>query len=175
MSAWTVIGHVEVGSGGAAEIEFLSIPQTYDDLLLLVSARTTNAATNDNLILIINGVTTNQSRRRLNGTGSAAQSSSSATSIGLQVNGDTSTASTFGNASLYIPNYRASQSKSFSIDGVTETNATEAFTNLIAGLWASNDAITSLELDGDGTDFKQYSSATLYGITKGSSGGVVVS
>ena len=35
----TVIEHIEVGSGGAAEIEFDAIPADYTDLMILLSSR----------------------------------------------------------------------------------------------------------------------------------------
>ncbi len=43
MSAWTVIAHTEVGSGGVADITFSSIAGTYTDLYLAVSATTVPA------------------------------------------------------------------------------------------------------------------------------------
>jgi hypothetical protein len=53
--------------------------------------------------------------------------------------------------------------KAISIDGVTETNATDARAELGAMLWSSNNAVSSITLYGN-TNFVQYSTATLYGI-----------
>jgi hypothetical protein len=47
---------------------------------------------------------------------------------------------------MYIPNYAGSSNKSVSIDAVTENNATAAEANLVAGLWSSTAAITSITL-----------------------------
>jgi hypothetical protein len=58
----------------------------------------------------------------------------------------TATANTFGNTEFYIPNYTSSNYKSFSVDGVTENNATAAFA-LYAGLWSNTAAITSFRLN----------------------------
>ena len=74
------------------------------------------------------------------------------------------TASTFGNAELYIPNYTSSNNKSFSADSVTENNATAAYSQLIAGLWSNVTAITSLSLAPSSGTFVQHSTATLYGV-----------
>ena len=62
------IATVTVGSGGAATMAFSSIPGTYTDLLVKVSARTNQSDWNDNSIVRFNGDTgNNYSNRRLNG------------------------------------------------------------------------------------------------------------
>ena len=172
MSAWTVIAHREVPSA-QQDIEFANIPQTYDDLLLVLSTRTTSPTTGG-AVIRINGVDTNRTRRTLNGDGSSATSNTDASDFRSVESG--ATASTFSSYEAYFPNYRGSTNKSYLVTGVTENNATGANQQIIAGLWSVTDAITNLTLRGNsGTDFAQYSSATLYGITKGSSGGVSVS
>jgi hypothetical protein len=75
------------------------------------------------------------------------------------------TASTFGNASIYIPNYASSNNKSFSGDSVAETNGTTTEMGLDANLWSDSTAISSFQIyPGDGSLWLQYSSAYLYGI-----------
>jgi hypothetical protein len=162
-NTYQLINSNTVGSGGTGSITFSSIPATYTDLCLVLSIRTTNAADNDTIDLEINGVTTNQSRKRLQGNGSTV-ASASASSLGFQVNGDTSTANTFGSAQIYIPNYAGSNNKSLSFENITENNATTAYANLIAGLWSQTTAITSLGIVAIGSTIKQYSTAYLYGI-----------
>ena len=176
MSAWTRIQHIEVPSA-QANITFSSIPAaTYTDLVLVVSARSANASTDDALLFDLNGSTANQSIRLLRGNGSTVTSASgSYLSMGY-VSAANATSSTFGNALLYIPNYAASQNKPMYADGVFENNATTALQQMQALLWSNTAAINEIKLRLDSTsNFAQYSSATLYGITKGSSGGVVVS
>jgi hypothetical protein len=85
------------------------------------------------------------------------------------------TANTFGNASLYIPNYTASQNKSGSSDSVGEGNESQVGLAIQANLWSNTAAITSLTLYDPSYNLMQYSSATLYGILKGTSNGVTVS
>ena len=89
------------------------------------------------------------------------------------------TSNTFSSGAMYVPNYRSGTSKSVSIDSVSESNATGTFdwwVNIGANLWADNAAITKITITpSGGHNFVQHSSASLYGITAGSSGGVVVS
>lgn len=157
------IASVTVGSGGASSIDFTSIPSTYTDLCIKVSARDTNSAQNTTLALGING-SGSASFRVLYGTGSTAASFSGSGYLWSgYIDAATSTASTFGNAEIYIPNYAGSNQKSISSDSVTETNATGAYMALGATLWTSTSAITSIGLY-PVTLFAQYSTATLYGI-----------
>jgi len=180
MSAWTVIAHTEVGSGGASTIEFLNtgnIASTYTDLLLVMSLRTARSQVADEVRIYFNSANSNLSTRYLEGAGSGTPASNTTANglVGL-CPANNATANTFGNLQVYIPNYAGSTNKSFSSDAVTEHNATEAYQSLVAGLWSQTSAITKITIvNQTSVNFVQYSSATLYGITKGSSGGVVVS
>ena len=161
---------VTVGSGGAATIEFASIPQTYTDLVVLFSLRSAGNVTSSwSARVTFNSDTTNgnYSRRNLGGDGSAATSSSASDRFVGHLDNSTATASTFGNGSLYIPNYTGSTNKSYSSDTVAENNATAGFNMLLAGLWSNVAAITNIKLDDyNGNNLAQYSTATLYGISK---------
>jgi hypothetical protein len=159
---------VVVGSGGATSIDFASIPSTYTDLVLKLSLRgpTGYASNTMDTYLRFNGTTTNYSDRLLYGTGSAAASlSETLTGINFRVVGQNSTASTFGNAEIYIPNYAGSTNKSVSIDAVTENNATAVLTQLEGGLWSNTAAINQITLVPFTTGFAQYSTAYLYGVS----------
>lgn len=166
-NTYTLIQSVTVGSGGAASIEFGSIPQTYTDLHLVISGRSVLAANATAIYMRFNNDTgTNYSRRRLHGNGSGTLSATSTDNsliMSVILDGASSTASVFSNASVYIPNYTASTQKSVSTDSVTENNATEAYTTFQAGLWTGTAAITSITMLGD-ANFAQYTSASLYGI-----------
>jgi hypothetical protein len=156
---------VTVGSGGAATIDFTSIPATYTDLIIKGSIRTAlPAQLVQSLLIQFNGTTTNYSYRLLQGAGSGTPGSFNNTT---RYFGDapaaSSTANTFGNLEIYIPNYAGSTNKSYSADSVTEHNGTDALANLDAGLWSNTAAITSISLSA-ANSFVQYSTATLYGI-----------
>jgi hypothetical protein len=159
-----------------AAIEFTSIPSSFTDLVVLASVRSARTGdTLDILTLGFNGVTTNRTSRELVGDGSSASSGSYTNGrIGL-VNSADSTASTFSNFAIYIPNYTASVNKSASIDGVMEHNATRSFQNISAFLWSNTAAITTLTLDLELSDFVAGSMVSLYGVLKGSDGIVTTS
>lgn len=166
------IASATVGAGGASSINFSSIPATYTDLVLKLSARGAANFNPRNLYLNFNSDTgNNYPFRFLYGNGSSAGSSNSSSEgftstawVGY-ISGNTSTASTFGNAEIYIPNYAGSKYKSLSSDSVTENNATAAYASLHAATWNSTSAITSIQLTcSNSENFAQYSTATLYGI-----------
>ena len=133
----SLIASATVGAGGAASIDFTSIPQTYTDLTLVISTRATDA--NGEIDLKINNSTSAiYTVRRLTGNGSSAGSSVSSNqtigySAGLGGRSDY-TASTFGSTIITIPNYTGSANKTFSGEAVNENNATGAQAYLIAGL-----------------------------------------
>ena len=172
MPTFTQIGSaVTVGSGGAASIDFTSIPSTYTDLVVKFSARSTDTTANDSsaIALQFNGDTaSNYTRRSLVGDGGSASSSNATTTsmrIGfIPTNG--CTASTFGNGEIYIPNYAGSTQKSVSADAVAENNsATYIYSALNAGIWTGTAAITSIKIIIPSFNFIQYSTAYLYGVS----------
>jgi hypothetical protein len=165
-TTYEAIATVTVGSGGAADIEFTSIPATYTDLCVLLSVRSDRSLTNDSLGLKPNGSTSNRSGRFLEGNGTAGSSSTSTSEIAYAaLTGNTATSSTFSNILVYCPNYTSSNYKSFSAEGVSENNSTTAYASINAWLWSDTSAITSLQfISATGSNFMQYSTATLYGI-----------
>ena len=170
MATYIQIGStVTVGSGGAATIDFTSIPSTYTDLVIKASIRTTDP--NNNFLCRINGSTSGYSIRNLSGTGGGTYNDATGYADKLLLaavgaNPSTYTANTFSNAEVYFPNYAGSNYKSVSTDAVTENNATSAFATICAGLWSNTAAITSITLLTNSTGIAQYSTASLYGIKK---------
>jgi hypothetical protein len=167
-NTYTLITSSIVGSGGVANIDFSSIPATYTDLLLKVSLRSDRALAVDGLVMRFNNDTTsgNYTAKRIYGTGASSTVFSDSDNRGMAImNGDTSTASTFANAEIYIPNYAGSTAKSVSADGVSENNAAEGYPVLYAFLWSGTSAINRITISPDvGTLIMQYSTAYLYGI-----------
>ncbi len=165
-TTYKLISKVTVGSGGAANIEFTSIPGTYTDLVIKISGRF--SVDSASAFLRYNGTTTNGSSRFLEGSGSAVSSTTDNSYQYGPVHGivnSTKTASVFGNAEIYIPNYTSSNNKSSSSDGVTENNGTATTMALGANLWSNTAAITSIQIvPAAGGNFVQYSTARLYGI-----------
>ena len=158
------IATVEVGSAGASSIAFSSIPQGYTDLCLKVSLRGSTSQVYDVLNMEFNS-NTNFNWKKLEGSGSAASSASATNNSNIAVmTGANATASTFGSADIYIPNYTGSTNKSVSVDSVSENNATTAYADFYASIWNNTAAITSITLTPQTSPFVQYSTATLYGI-----------
>lgn len=159
----TLVETIEVGSGGAASITFSGIPSDADDLLILFSARSTS--TTQALYMGINNEAVDVTGRRLTGTGSGVSSATTGSGFFGYPSLSTDTSNTFGNLSIYIPNYTSAANKSISVDTVSENNATAANQGIFALTWASTDAITQIRLLTAG-NLAQYSTASLYKITK---------
>ena len=156
---------VTVGAGGAASIDFTSIPATFTNLLLQFSIRSNAANTVEVIQYSFNGSTSSRTTNRFEGSGSSVSAATSLPMFAYMGTGANATANTFGNGSIYIPNYAGSNNKSSSSDGVTENNATAATAGLAANLWSNTAAINQITLvPYIGTSFSQYSTATLYGI-----------
>jgi len=156
------IATVTVGTA-TNTIEFATIPSTYTDLVVYLSGRC--SADDFNTYLRFNSSTSNYTQKRLQGNGSAATSASD-TNLLMYINRSTYTANSFSNCFAYIPNYAGSTFKPVSIDGVIEDNATENRNVLNAGLWSDTTAISNIKLVTNAGNFVQYSTATLYGISK---------
>jgi len=167
-TTFELISAVTVGSGGAATIDFTSIPSTYTDLCLKYSLRTSYSSNYISAQVTFNGSSTGYSYRMVYGlgSGSGASASGSGSSIDWSAygTGTTATSDTFGNGELYIPNYAGSSNKSLSADSVSENNATQAITALTAALWSNTAAINRITLTGNGGNIAQYSTAYLYGV-----------
>lgn len=173
-TTYVKIASVTVGSGGAANIEFTSIPGTYTDLVVKLSARINKSAGRDYISLRFNSSTTNWSYRWLFGTDNGVVGSGNGANAYGEVfttPAANATANTFGNGEIYIPNYTSSNNKSFSMDSVAENNSTSVYiVGMSASLWSNSAAITSIQLYPEiptvSASFVQYSTAYLYGIKK---------
>lgn len=162
-----------VGAGGAG-LYFQNIPQTFTDLMISVSCRGQEASVTNQLFLRFNdvGASGSYSVTRVSGSGSAAFSDRANGTFGdffyagAFCPNASATANTFGSANFYIPNYRSSTNKSVIVDGVSENNATFSTQFLTAGLILNTNPIVSFSISAFG-NLAQYSTVTLYGITKG--------
>lgn len=171
------IDYYEVSAGsGQTSVTLSSIPQTYTDLLILVSSRAGSGGGGGlDFFITFNGSSSGYSSRALLGTGSTVASQTGGTSnikIGQWVNA--ATVSIHCNTAIYIPDYAGSQDKSVSVNLVSENAATLAEQFIVAGEWANSQGISSITFDPElSYPLQQYSSFTIYGITKGSGGASV--
>jgi hypothetical protein len=174
MSTYTLISSQVLGSS-AASVTFSSIPQTYKDLVLRISARNDYASVAfDNLYVTFNGEVysgsqTTYSDTFVRGNGSATasgfDSAASKATLYQALNSATATSNTFSNNEMYIPNYTSSAYKPISSFNTAETNATNAYINAEALLWSNTSAITSITLSQRaGPNFVSGSSFYLYGV-----------
>ena len=164
------IASAEVGAGGAANIDFTSIPQTYTDLMVVTSLRSTAGGGPESYFAYaaFNGVTTNRRYLRLEATGTSV-STDSGTLAPVSVTGGTGgTANTFNNGTFYIHNYSSSSMyKTYSANWASENNSsTTSDLGFIAGAWLANTAINQITLTVSTGNLAQYSTAYLYGIKK---------
>lgn len=164
------IATVTVGAGGTSSIDFTSIPQTYNDLFIEISARSSRSATGDQILYKLNNSTSNLTfltyeARPGTGNNPITFNGTGVLYIGAHPAANSTTA-TFGSSSLYLPEYSGSNIKSGSADAVQEGLYTTAYCTITANLWSDTSAITSISLywETAGSTFVQHSTATLYGI-----------
>ena len=154
----------------ASTVTFSNIPSGYTDLKVVISSRATGSRSDDAMLIRFNSDSTagNYSIKWLRGNGSSATSGDGTGYAGGYVgefNGGASTSNTFTSQEIYIPNYRSSSAKSFSVDITEEANQTTVYAHLVAGLWTGTAAITTITLvDHNSNNFAISSTATLYGI-----------
>lgn len=162
-TTYTLISSNTVGSTPAASFTFSSIPSTYTDLKVVVSARVNYGDIGMNLLVQLNSSTTGYTSRQIFATGSNRFSY-----IGVNdaqyVNDSGSTANTFCNTEIYIPNYTSANFKSSSADSAVENNATTAYLSLTANLLSNTAAVSSINFAAAGGSFVQHSTFYLYGI-----------
>jgi hypothetical protein len=164
------IATVTVGSGGAANVEFTSIPGTYTHLQIRGLIRCTRSDTAVDVNLQVNSDTgSNYADHALYGSGSAAGAfgGGSADRIRfLWAPAANNTASFFGGAVADMLDYaNTNKYKTFRTLTGGDGNATlENQVSLRSGLWQSTSAITSIKLFFSVGNFAQYSHIALYGI-----------
>jgi hypothetical protein len=168
--AMVPIATVEANSGSTTNpMSFTNIPQTYQDLMLVVFGRATNAdTTNEYAVTINNDYTTIYSRTILQGNGSAA-SSTRTTGDSYYFpryarTGASATSGIFGASTTHFLNYaNTSTFKTIVSRAATDVNGS-GFTTLTCGLYRSTTGINRLDLFSNGGNWTFGSTATLYGI-----------
>lgn len=154
-------------------VVFNLIPQTYTDLKIFISARSSDE--NDECLVLPNGTNANLSYllSRVYG-----NNLNSASVLRLYIPRNSFTANTFGNASVMFTNYANLRPKPISFDSVGEYDgSSDGSLAFNTGLWNDSSPITSLTLkvNNSTTGFAANSAFYLYGISAGSDGSTTVS
>ena len=167
--SYDAIGTAVVGSGGATEVIFSSIPQTYKHLQIRSISRDNRASTANSVLIRINGDTgSNYAYHRLIGDGSAASASSATSQTETYAYIEpcaNSTASIFGTGIIDILDY-ANTNKTTVVRtlGSNDQNGS-GFASLYSGLWNNTNAVTTIRLYPDNSaSFVQHTQFDLYGI-----------
>jgi hypothetical protein len=169
----TLIASTTVGAGGSSSIDFTSIPQTYTDLFVILSARFSSQG-NSRLNLNSSG-SGFSSRSVYSFATNAPLSYTDTVGLGRSTSDSGDQTNNFGANQLHLPNYRSGVSKPFSADAFA-ANYNGGYIVLTGGVWANNAAITSLSLlPPTSTTFLQNTTAYLYGVLVGTGGATVTS
>lgn len=175
-TAYESIATVTVGSGGATDITFSSIPATYTHLQIRGIARNSSTSSNyANLQIQFNSDTgSNYAGHYLvgNGASAAAYAWTSDTTIESSfITRDSALASNFAGQIIDILDYKnTNKYKTVRILAGFDNNATgstdynKGIVGLSSGLWQNTNAITTIKLFAAANNFMQYSSFALYGV-----------
>jgi hypothetical protein len=156
-------------------IVFSSIPASFTDLIIKVSARSSTAGSSvEPCLLAFNGDSAGYTTRTLNGTGSGINTSAPARLAFFAPRAGT-TSNSFSNGKITIPNYLLSINKNYISETVSANNGGECWMSLITAVWANTDAINSVTFTPTANNFEAGTMISLYGVLKGTDGIVTTS
>jgi len=165
-SSYESIATVTVGSGGAANAEFTSIPSTYTHLQVRMLVRQTS--TSNGYTMRFNSDTgSNYTRHLLLGTGSTVVAAADANYGQMYISESaisTSTAGVFGVSVCDILDYKnTNKYKTIRTLGGFDNNGNGGV-SFSSGLWMNTTAVSTIRVTPDAGNFAQYSQFALYGI-----------
>lgn len=166
---YSKIATYTVGSGGDSAVSFLNIPQTYTDLQLILSLRTSRTSDiADSIKVTFNSDTVSTYSTvelRASVTGSSVTSVTRDHAIVGYASDNANTVNTFSNHGVYLPNYTSSKFKQIIVDNTQEDNVIGVYMALNASLFQSSNPITSMTfVSNNSANFVQHSTFHLYGI-----------
>lgn len=166
--AMVALGMVQVGSAGATDITFSSIPSTYTHLQIRGIGRTTEATTSTHFRVQFNGDTgSNYAIHYTYADGTASYSGGGANEASLytfRTTGASAASSIFGGGVMDILDYKNTNKYKTLRTLSGEDRNGNGYLFYGSGLWLSNSAITSIKLFYLAGNFAQYSQLALYGI-----------
>lgn len=167
-TSYESIATVTVGAGGAANIEFTSIPSTYSHLQIRGIARGTKSSTVGFLWMKINSDSgSNYAYHILQGDGASAVASGVAPDTLLDWGrhpAASASVNIFGASVIDILDYgNTNKFKTVRYLGNYDANGS-GYLEFRSGLWRSTSAISTITFSWDSGNFAQYSHFALYGI-----------
>lgn len=164
-------------TGSSASISFPSIPQTYTDLYMLVSARTDSTNTNsgsnqvDTCYVRFNNNLTNVSQTIFieavpNNTPTTSKTVAETVFRALGANTANADANTFANGYMWIPNYTNNVAKTIHWDFAGATTATSNSLRFSSGLFNNTTAISQIDIFPISGNFVSGSSFAIYGVAR---------
>lgn len=148
-------------SSASADVTFGSIPQTYTDLVLVIAASpTSNGVTGYMQVNSDTGTNYSMTGVRGNGTDVASYRASNNGNFFFDYAGNTNTG-TISVSTIHFSNY--SSTSVFKTNIVRQSNQGDAV-EILAQLWRSTSAITSIRLYWSSGNFASGSTFSLYGI-----------
>ena len=162
----------QVLASTASSVTFSSIPATFTDLCVKISARVDGTGSYGNYLdaQFNNDTSALYSFTWIYGYGSDGPGSNRGSNQSNPYfgssNSSVQTSNTFASIEIYIPSYTASQNKPIGVFSVNENNATNNITTWSsANLYRSTSAISSIKLyENGGSNFVTGSSFYLYGL-----------
>ena len=163
------IATINVGSGGQANLEFTSIPSTFEHLQIRLFVRPTSTSNGPVFMQCNSDTGSNYSRHALRGDGSTAMASGQASQTSMYFNGFNVYAGATDRPTVSIIDildYKNTNKYKVvrAFAGLDNNGSGES--GLYSGMWMNTNAITSIKLF-DNVNYGEYTKAALYGI-KGS-------
>jgi len=166
-SSYESIATVSVGSGGAANVEFTSIPSTFEHLQIRMIGRTTSSPF-ANVQYNSDTTASNYRSHFMYGNGSSVVATNAADKAYIAyLSVSSNQANEFGTAVTDILDYKNTNKYKTvrSLNGNDQNGG--GFVIIFSHLWMSTSAISSIKILPVAGDFEQYTKIALYGI-KGS-------
>jgi hypothetical protein len=160
-SSYESIATVTVGSGGASDITFSSIPSTFTHLQIRGILLPDSTSGNTNFLQFNADTGNNYSFHMIRNSSAVEESGSVARTGAISMYGGTSVA---GAVIWDILDYKdTNKYKTVRGLGGLDDN-TNGFINFSSGSWRNTNAISSIKIFNASVNLKQYSSLALYGI-----------
>lgn len=157
MSTYVPIQSITL-TGNAVDIDFINIPQTFTDLVIVYNGTSTG---NTQVYMTFNGSTSGYSDTMMYGSGTSALGNRRTNNSRIQ---DMLAYTSRSTGIINIQNYASSI---WNKTVLAKSGVTDAEIDVTVGLWASTAPITSIKLTSGTSSWVAGTTATLYGIGSG--------